>query len=43
MTVTGKVTGVETVEGVTSLAMGNVLISVDDILGVRAPATESES
>lgn len=42
-TVMGAVTGVETNNGKTSLAMGDVLISIDDILGVRKPAPASDS
>ncbi len=38
-TVLGKVTAVESRNGATSLAMGDVLIDVDNIMGVRTPAT----
>lgn len=41
-TVLGKVTAVETKNGSTSLAMGDVLIDVDNILGVKTPETDSD-
>lgn len=44
-TILGAVTGVETNGGKTSLAMGDVLIAIDDVLGVRkaTPAPQSDS
>lgn len=42
-TVSGRITGIETVNGTPLLLMGDVLIRVEDVLAAREPSTTSNS